>query len=260
MASATGQANRIASMISAGQVKCTKWAKVLGTASTSGRSRCVKVLKTRIKTTRTKGRRAQRLRRCGVNSAIWARTAGISGMLFGAEISGVSDSMLKDQRTVISMAASAPAAGKSPLMTLWLQDCAGNKLDPAFAAHELPILYYAKCCFEKWIPIDILESTVDHVKITLADSKNKWNAPSRCPIMSIERLGWMLLSSNLILTDTGMQLDLGCDSPAFVMQQVTEAVRRNIAREVDTQYPTLESRGKEPITSGFRKTLRSAKT
>ena len=61
-----------------------------------------------------------------MNSAIWARTAGISSMLYGVEISGVSDSMLKEQRSVISMAASAPAAGKSPLMTLWLQDFAGN--------------------------------------------------------------------------------------------------------------------------------------
>ena len=77
--------------------------------------------------------------------------------------------------------------------------------------------------------------------------------------MSVERFGWKFLSSQSLLTDTGMHLDLACDSPAFVMQQVTETVRRNIAREVDTQYPTLESGGKGPITAGFRKALRSAK-
>ena len=101
-------------------------------------------------------------------------------MLYGVETSGVSDSMLKVQRSVISMAASAPAAGKSPLMTLWLQDCTGNKLDPKFTAHELPLLYYAKCCFDKWLPDEIIAASFDNANRSLAAAKNKW-APPRGP-------------------------------------------------------------------------------
>ena len=107
IASSTKQAQKIASLIRSGKVKTETVAKMLGTATTSGRTRSVKVLKKRIKDTREKGGRIKGLRRCGVNTAIWARTAGVPGLTYGADLTGVSDSMLKEQRSVISNIASA---------------------------------------------------------------------------------------------------------------------------------------------------------
>ena len=130
--------------------------------------RCVKVLKTRFKATRAKGKMIQKLGRSGVNTAVWARTAGLSGMLYGAEITGISNSMLKRQRSVIAAASSAPGASNCPLTSLWLHDCVSGKLDPSFAAHELPIAQYAKACYEGWIPRDSLQTAFEQARTALS--------------------------------------------------------------------------------------------
>ena len=99
--------------------------------------------------------------------------AGISGMLYGANFTGIYDTILKEQRSVISAASSAPTAEKNPMMSIWLHDCASGKLDPHFAAHELPIAHYAKACYEEWIPRDTLQTAFEHSSDALAKAKNK---------------------------------------------------------------------------------------
>ena len=66
-------------------------------------------------------------------------------------------------------------------------------------------------------------------------------------------------SATVIRTDTGDKLDLTIDSPAFVTQQITQAVRRFIDKEIETEFPALGAKGTGPITSGFRKILRNHK-
>ena len=51
-------------------------------------------------------------------------TAGLSGMMYGAEVSGIADSMLEKQRAAIAKASSAPGAGKNVATSLWLHDVA----------------------------------------------------------------------------------------------------------------------------------------
>ena len=80
-------------------------------------------------------------------------------MMYSADVTGVSSSMLANQRSVISFAASAPGAGKNPMPSLWMDDCANMKLDPAFAAHAMPLAKYARACYENWLPGDILQDT-----------------------------------------------------------------------------------------------------
>ena len=60
-------------------------------------------------------------------------------------------------------------------MSLWLHDCASGRIDPHFAAHELPVAHHAKACYEGWIPADTLQTAFDQACETLKEAKNKWN-------------------------------------------------------------------------------------
>ena len=97
-ASTEKQALDIASKITSNKVQPHKHAKMLGAITCSGRRRCVYQLKTRLNGTKTKANRIRKLRRCGVNTAVWVSSAGIPGMLYSADITRVADSMLKAQR------------------------------------------------------------------------------------------------------------------------------------------------------------------
>ena len=162
------QAREIAARINSGKVKFAASAKMLGTASTAGRTRSTKVMKARLTNTRAKGDRISRLRRWGVNAVAWARTASIPGMTCGAELLVVADSVLKQLRSVINAAASAPGAGKNPLVSLWLHDCTGSEIGPAYTSHEQPVLQYAKAYYEKLLPMDTMRTTVDALTSVLA--------------------------------------------------------------------------------------------
>ena len=105
---------KVARKIKTGKVAVANTAKMLGTITTSGRARSVKMLASRFKSTKVKSARAQKLRRSGVNTGVWTRTAGIPGLMYEADVTGIGDTMLKQQRSVISFAATAPSAGKKP--------------------------------------------------------------------------------------------------------------------------------------------------
>ena len=114
-------------------------------------------------------------------------------MCYGQDITGVADSMLKTQQRVINKAASAPGAGKNLATSLWLHDVAGGKTDPAYDAHELPVLNYAKACLEDWLPKDIISTAHEDAKSKLFEAEGKWNAvtgPFAAVIKTVERLGW----------------------------------------------------------------------
>ena len=186
-------------------------------------------LKTRLNGTKTKANRIRRLRRCGVNTAVWVSSAGIPGMLYSADITGVADSMLKTQRSLAARTASAPGAGKNPTIANWIQDCKGTTTNPAFSAHESPLHMYATAWWEDWIPRDVLTNAHDAAATALTSSKFAWNAakgPFAATILSARRLGWTFKDAETISTDLGEDLDVTRDSQDFIKCQVREAVRR----------------------------------
>jgi hypothetical protein len=189
-----------------------------------------------------------------MNTGMWARTAGLSGMLYGADISGISDSMLDKQRSAIATAVSAHGCGKNKVMSLWLHDCTGNRTDPKFHAHEMPIATYAKAIWDEWLPRDLFESAHANATRMLADSKNGWNAvkgPFAAAIKSACRIGWSFNSAFELVTDDGTILDIRDDSPQFIKNEVTKSVRRSIDKEIDAEFPILRSggRGVPPLAS-----------
>ena len=131
-------------------------------------------------------------------------------------------------------------------MALWTIDCEGSKTDPIFPVHEMAIAQYSKPCYEKWIPSDILACAFTRAQEKLEEAKNKWGSvrgPIAATILTARQLGWPFSSPSDIITDNGDKLDLTIDSPAFVGQMVTEAVRRFIAEEIETAFPTLKGGG-----------------
>jgi hypothetical protein len=131
------QGEDIASKVSHGKVSYSSDTKVLGTSTTAGARRSGKLLRSRLKGTKIKVARIVKLRRSGVNAGTWARTAGLSGMMCGADTIGVSNTMIDQQRTAIAAAISAPGAGMNKLISLWLDDCAGNTTEP--------VLWHTRC-------------------------------------------------------------------------------------------------------------------
>ena len=78
-------------------------------------------------------------------------SAGIPSLTYGTDTIGVADSVLRRMRVMAAAAVSAPGAGKQLDAVLWLADVAGHRADPAFAAHELPVVVLARAVWERWL-------------------------------------------------------------------------------------------------------------
>ena len=247
----------IAARITSGKIKPHTRAKMLRAGTTSGRRRCVHTLRARLDGTKTKAKRVTRLRRFGVNTAAWARTAGVPGMLYSVDIT-----MLKKQRSVIARASAAPGAGKNPTVTNWLHECEGSKVDPIFMAHEAPINMLATAWWETWLPHDILTQAHDDAMQNLETAGFRWNAAKgsfAATILTARRIGWRFHSASVLKTDLGEEIILTRDSPSYVKDQVTAAVKRFIAKEIDEDLPMLKSHGRGPISKGMRRALKHSK-
>ena len=107
-------------------------AKMLGCGTAGGRRRAIHVQQHRLKHARDCLPRVQRLRRAGVPTARWQRTAGNPALQYGADTIGVADSVLHRQCTLAAGMVSAPGAGKQLDAVLWLADAAGHTTDTAF--------------------------------------------------------------------------------------------------------------------------------
>ena len=93
-------------------------------------------------------------------------------------------------------------------------------------------------------------------------AKFTWNAvkgPFAATIMTVKRLGWTFSNAAVLRTDLDEEIDLTRDSPAFVKCQITAAVKRKIAREIDDILPMLKSYGRGPITKGLRRASKTSK-
>ena len=180
-------------------------------------------------------------------------------MMYGVELTGVAPTMLKEQRSAMSSASHSANGGRNTMTALWSLDCEGRKVDPTFCAHEQPIFYYAKAYYEKWIPLPMLQNAFDSVSTALASAGFRWNAaigPIGATVLTVKRLGWSFSSAHELCTDNGHAIGLLVDSPAFVKQQVTNAVRRMNDAEIDRGTPMLKSGGRGAVKSGIRKALR----
>ena len=188
-------------------------------------------------------------------------------MMYGADTSGISDSMLDSQRAAAASMASAPGAGKQKDVLLWHADARGVGTDPAFAAHEMPLVSLFKAVWEKWWEPDggagIPKELERGIKWAMDQAAEKVSRNSRAPwalvtgpLTAVEatvlRLGWRYLGGLKFITDVQECIDLAIDSPQAVKIRVRRSVARWRARRVDAQLPGLLLKGQVPLYAGVR--------
>jgi len=174
-------------------------------------------------------------------------------MMYGAETSGISSPCWTSSAQWPPRRSRHKGAGKDKLISLWLHDCASNRTDPSFLAHEMPIATYAKACWEKWLPDELFVKADNDTVKSLGQAKHAWRAakgPFAATMLSARRIGWKFLSAFTATNDQGILINMKVDSPQFVKDEVTNSVRRSIAREIDAAYPMLKSKGNGPVMSG----------
>jgi len=180
-------------------------------------------------------------------------------MLYGAEVMGISDSLLTSARGAASAAISTDVGGKTPDLVLLFADAAGTRTDPAFEAHAMPVKYMAMSWWERWQPRDELIMAFNLAVAKLRSVKRSvWDkvaGPMAAFVATVWRLGWVIHSPSTFLTDSGDKVDLELDSPAAVTTLVYESVRRWQLLKAVSHFPgavpPVLDAGSEPVLISF---------
>ena len=138
--------------------------KSLGVGLAAGVARNTRVQKTRLKQFKLRLPRFKALRRAGIDTARIVRTGGTSAMMHGFGGMGVAPTMLLHQRRA-TMAAASPKnglGGQQLEVALVLADGSRKgKMDPAFPAHGDVVLHWAQAIWNKWVPVDRLQQSMN---------------------------------------------------------------------------------------------------
>ena len=125
--------------------------------------------------------------------------------------------MLLQQRRAIN-AAAAPSSGlggqELDIALMIADGSLMGKADPAFIAHSDVIVHWAKAIWNKWIPREDLQTSIDDAKTRTAASPQPWRVvygPAAALVCTAERLNWEVLSATELRTDVGRILDLTLD-------------------------------------------------
>ena len=204
----------------------------LGAAIGAGSRRNATALNARLKALKRRVPRFRKLARNAVSTRRLLRTGGTSAMTYGQAVTGVAPSTLLAQRRVAATIA-APASGCSgqdlDMALILADDSRSGRADPAFDAHILPIVSWAKAVWHTWMPHRALEQMVVAANATLGKATSVWQhvrGPAAATVASAWRLGWQVHAHDSITTDLGRQLNLTLDPPVVVQKEVARAVRR----------------------------------
>ena len=154
---------------------------------------------------------------------------GTAALVYGQANTGVSDTVLLAQRRAVAAASVLEGAGELDITLVLADGSNTGRVDPAFGAHEDPIGMWAEAVWGQWLPRAALRSLSAHAVRIVEATSRVWasvHGPATAAVASARRLGWTVLDEARIETDLGEVLDLDVDSPAFVVREVGEAVRR----------------------------------
>jgi hypothetical protein len=244
MASTGELAYRVQGRLNGLKLKVVSNSKSLGGAVSNGRWRNATILKKRLRDFRLRKPQFQKLRRMigARRTAVVLRTGGTAALVYGQCNTGVSTSMLYAQRTAVA-AASVPGGCGSLDLTLILADgSTKGRADPAFAAHEAPIVKWAEAVWESWLPKPALGKLVTTALGKLEGRPSPWSlakGPAAAFVATAWRLGWKVHAFNSVQTDLEQDLDFSRDPPAMVQRLVRQSVWRWRWRRVETQLPCL---------------------
>ena len=170
-------------------------------------------------------------------------------MTYGSGTTGTSDSLLQAQRrTAASIAAPGyGASGQNLDLALVLADEGPRgRADPAFDAHLQPIEQWAMAIWEQWLPVPSMNRMLTDAEQRLSGARSKWPkvyGPAAAMLATCWRLGWAAFDATHLATDLNKHLRLHLDSPAVVVTEVIESVKRWRWRRVERGLPQLSRNG-----------------
>ena len=175
--------------------------------------------KSRLKAFKQRLPRFRKLANAGICTKRLLRTGGTAAVTYGQFLTGVSNTMLREQRRAAAHAA-APASGpcgQDIVLALMVADgSARGKADPAFAARSSPIGMWAQAVWHSWLPIRCLDRLARTAVNKLAEAKRPWVrviGPATAMTASAQRLGWTVDNWCTLTTDVGRRLNLLKDPP-----------------------------------------------
>ena len=246
LASKDALARRVVAALPHLAVKVVVRTKSLGSALQAGRRRNARVQpRARLSAFKVRKDRLRKVRRAvgAKRTSHLLAAGGTAALVYGQANTGVSDTTLLAQRRAVAAASVPEGAGELDI-TLVLADGADTgRVDPAFAAHEDPIGMWAEAVWCQWLPRAALRSLATHAGQVVGAAARVWSkvhGPATAAVASARRLGWTVLDEARFRTDLGVVLDLDVDSPAFVVREVGQAVRRWRWRRIEDQHPTLK--------------------
>jgi hypothetical protein len=229
-------------------VACCNRVTSLGAGLGAGRRRNTKSLQKRLKSFCARRKRFRSLKRVGVCIDRLIRTGGTAALEYGQAVMGVSPSMLLRQRRAVAASVVSSSAGGDLDLTLVLADgSARGRADPAYGAHEQPIVAWATAVWEKWLERGALLRLVADAKCRLTRARSVWayvRGPGAAFVASAARLGWTVHDACSVTLDDGFSVHFTVDSPAMVKELVASSVQRWRWRAVEERYSSLHSGGR----------------
>ena len=154
--------------------------------------------------------RFRRLRDAGVNVPRLMRTGGVAALTYGQAVTGISNTLLLQQRRAVAAATVRTVGGGDLDLTLALADGSKHgRVDPAFEAHCQPIVFWAMAVWHEWLPRAMLSRLITAARARLARAKNPWavvHGPAAAYVATASRLGWCVQEPLTVLTDDGVTL------------------------------------------------------
>ena len=171
--------------------------------------------------------RFQKLRRMigARKTAIVLRTGATAALVYGQGNTGVSCSMLQSQRSAVAAASVHGGSGELGLPLFIADGSMCDKVDPAFAAHEMPIAKWAEVSGKNGSPGR--HRKVSNAVTSLAKRPSPWamvKGPAGAFVATVWRLKWTVLSCLAVTDGLCQHIDFCGNSPAMVERFVQQSV------------------------------------
>lgn len=89
-----------------------------------------------------------------------------------------------------------------------------GRTDPAFEAHMAVTHHWAMAVWNSWLPFSHLEAALESARVRTAKGARPWAVvygPAAALLCSLDRIGWVVKSAKMLVTDEGRTLNLEVD-------------------------------------------------
>ncbi len=235
--------HRVADGLKEFGVEFVRHTKNLGVGTAAGARRCAHVQRGRLAKFLGKLGRIMALFVARSSPTRFLTTGGMSALTYGDDCCGVSDDALLRRRRAVAGVVAARCKGRDIDLTLAMAEAPGSRnVDPAYAAHALPLCRWAEAAWSTWVPLKLMHRSMALATAKVAKARRPWgavNGTASAAVATAARIGWTFEDAVTLHTDRGTILDLRLDPPIVVKQEVLEAVRRWRWRRIADKHPQL---------------------